>query len=160
MITLAFYKGTKAENPKAKLFDRLVCAWPKSAGRFSHVELVVRRSSTVGWCWSSSARDGGVRAKEIELATGRWVLVDLPGADLARALAWFSRHHGRPYDYPGILGYVLPLVKQWRRWWYCSEACAAAIDVDGGSHIPPNKLFAWAAQRPGARVYELAWGAP
>lgn len=160
MTVLAFYKGTLAENPKARLFDRLVCAWPRSRGRFSHAELVEVLEEGWGACWSSSARDGGVRCKRIDLASGRWVLVWLPGVPLQPALEWFRNHKGEPYDYPGILGYVLPLVKQWRAWWYCSEACAAALGVFADTHIPPSRLHAWALQQPGAMAYEPSRPSP
>lgn len=167
-LTLAFYKGRREENRKARVFDRLVTWWPRSRGRFSHVELVTTRLWGSAHCWSSSARDGGVREKWIDLATGRWVLVVLPDHDVTPAVAWFDKHVGQPYDYPGILGYVLPL-KQQRRWWYCSEAVAAALtlsakvgDPDGkvlpappSTDIPPSALFAWCQQQPGVQTFEL-----
>lgn len=163
-ITLAFYKGTKAENPNARAFDRLVCAWPGSAGRFSHTELVEWRTGQFGGCWSSSARDGGVRPKTIDLASGRWVLVVLPGYDLAAAVKWFMAHIGARYDYPGILGYVVPFIKQMRDWLYCSESAASAIvaaasalglPVPPDTHLSPNALFAWCLEQPGVQVFEI-----
>jgi hypothetical protein len=154
-ITLAFYKGTLAENSHALPFDRLVCWWRPSRGRFSHVELVVTRAGPYGWCCSSSARDGGVRCKSVDLSTGRWVLVDLPALELDGAQQWFQQRLGKPYDYPGILGYVVPLVKQWRDWWYCSEAVTASLGVFDDSHVPPNRLFELVVAMSGARIYEV-----
>ncbi|HYF18683.1 MAG TPA: hypothetical protein VEA40_12515 [Ramlibacter sp.] len=136
-VTLAFYLGTRAENPKARLFDQLVCAWPRSAGRFSHVELV----GPDGVCFSSSKRDGGVRGKRIDLASGRWVLARHAG-DERRALEWFFRHHGEPYDTAGLLGFVLPWRTQDRRAWFCSEAVAAALGLPRSWELSPNHLYA------------------
>lgn len=169
-IVAAFYKGTRAENPHARVFDRLVTWWPRSRGRFSHCELAVPRSGTVHACWSSSALDGGVRPKDIDMGTGRWVLVVIPGLEVVPALLWFEGAFGRFYDFPGILGYVVPFVKQVARWLYCSESLASAITAAAracnrpelappATHISPSGLFAWCAQLPGAEVIELSTGA-
>jgi hypothetical protein len=168
-MTVAFYKGTRAENPQARLFDRLVCWWPRSRGRFSHAELVGHRIGTIGICWSASMRDGScVREKNIDLASGRWVLVLVPYLDTAPAVTWFEGARGRAYDYPGILGYVMPGIKQLRRWLYCSEAVAEAITAaarvcnlpaewPADPNLSPNALYAWCAAQPGARVIELPY---
>lgn len=163
-VTLAFYKGTRAENPDAKLFDRLVTWWPKSRGRFSHAELATDQQAQDWCCWSSSFRDSGVRPKRINLASGRWVLVVLPHHPEQPAVAYFERHRGWWYDLPGIFGYVVPWLQQIRWWLYCSEAVAKALRAAAlaselplewpTSDIPPSALFAWAKDQPGALVIE------
>jgi hypothetical protein len=143
VITLAFYKGTRAENPKARVFDRLVC-W-RTGGRFSHCELVQDIISPHGLCWSASLRDGGVRQKWIDLASGRWELVTIPG-DKAAAVAWFEAHRGAPYDWFGLLGWVVPWRMSVQRWWYCSESCGAAAGLppDTTRRLSPSDLYRWA----------------
>jgi len=167
-IILAFYKGTRAENPASPLFDRLVCWWPPTRGRFAHVELVSDSAGSKCICWSASMRDGScVRSKVIELASGRWVLVLLPDLPAQPAVTWFEGARGRAYDYPGILGFVVPGIKQVRRWLFCSEAVAEAIAAaarvctppaagPSDTHISPSALYAWCAAQPGAQVIELS----
>ena len=166
-IVCAFYKGTRAENPRARLFDRVVTWWPRSRGRFSHCELVASREGLQAKCWSASSLDGSrVRAKEINLGTGRWVLVILQDLEAAPALTWFEGAEGRGYDYPGILGFVWRRIKQVRRWLFCSEAVASAIAAAAracnrphlappDTNVSPSKLFAWCSAQPGARVIEV-----
>lgn len=133
-LTIAFYKGTRAENRDAQLFDRLVCWWPRTRGRFSHCEISLDHVRTYARCWSASLRDGGVRQKWVDMASGHWVLVRLPFHDEQAAAAWFAARQGTPYDWPGVLGFVLPIVKQVRRWIYCSEGCAEAIRAGATMH--------------------------
>lgn len=132
-MKIAFYLGRKADNPKSKLFDWLVCAWTKS--RYSHCELVID-----GVCYSSSKRDGGVRGKVIDLNSGHWHVFDL-NRDSEKALDWFYAHFGRSYDVAGLLGFVLP----WRTHdpdrWFCSEACAAALKIPKHWTLSPGDLF-------------------
>lgn len=100
--------------------------------RYSHVELVIR-----GTCWSSSPRDGGVRGKQIDLATGRWDIFPLEGNE-ERAYAWFQAHKGEGYDWAGMLR-CCPLLRwlpkrQHKK--FCSEAVACAL----AAHPDPETL--------------------
>lgn len=145
-MMLAFYKGTRAENPHAKLFDRLVC-W-RTRGRFSHCEIVGdRRPDGLHMCMSSSFRDGGVRIKAIDLASGRWDLVQID-ADSQPAAQWFAAHIGQPYDAFSLLGWVLPWRVSDRRTWFCSEACAASLGIPRSWEISPNDLYRLAMKGP------------
>jgi len=142
-LTYAFYKGRKAENPRARIFDRLVC-W-RTRGRFSHCELVQDIISPHGLCWSASLRDRGVRQKWIDLASGRWELVTVPG-DRAAAVRWFEAHKGAPYDWFGLLGWLAPWRVSNAQWWYCSEACGAAAGLPPEQirRLSPNDFYRWA----------------
>ena len=163
-ILLAFYKGTRAENPAAKFFDRLVCWWWPTRGRFSHVELIGGSLNGRCWCHSSSIPDG-VRSKWINVLSGRWVIVAVPGFIQHGAAVWFTQHEGARYDYAGILGFALPFFKQRSRRFYCSEAVALAMQaIAKGSapdvplpwppaQISPNGLFAWCVTQPGAQIF-------
>ncbi len=141
-LHLALYRGTRAENPGALFFDRLIC-W-RTGSRWSHAELVFDHQPVgPSVCASSSIRDGGVRTKLINLHSGRWDVVPLPGFDDAsarRAQLWFVINKGRPYDWLGILGYALPVPLQWSRAWYCSEAVAAALGIGRRRWMSPQKL--------------------
>lgn len=134
-MVLAFYLGTRAANPSARLFDRIVCWW--TDGPFSHVELV----DSIGYCWSSSYRDKGVRRKLIDLSTGKWVLVPIGGNE-DRAVAWFINHLDAEYDLAGLLGFVIPFRTNSRRRWFCSEAIAEALGMPRSWATSPNDLHA------------------
>ncbi|MBX3588860.1 MAG: hypothetical protein KF796_19685 [Ramlibacter sp.] len=149
-ITIAFYKGRLAENDHALLFDRLTC-W-RTRSRFSHCELVLPEPSGGQKCWSSSFRDHGVRGKAVDLTTGRWVLIKVPGVSADTASAWFKAHVGAPYDWFGLLGWVFPWRVSNRAWWFCSEACAEAMGLEESWHISPGDLYQLALHMDGWEV--------
>lgn len=97
MMQLAFYKGPPTDA--GHFFAHYgVCAVTFS--KYSHCELVIG-----GLCYSSSARDGGVRSKRIDLTSGRWDVIDV-GGDAARALEWFRAHEGKGYDWTGAARFL------------------------------------------------------
>jgi len=157
MATIAFYKGTRFENPKARVLDRLICWWMRSRGRFSHCELVEARVDRFGYCWAASARDReGVRRKLLDLGTGRWVLVRVPGWDHDGALRFAAARAGAPYDWFGIASFVLTFIPQVRGWHYCSELIALAVGLVKTHRVSPSDLFAIAQAQPGAEVFEVS----
>lgn len=134
-LQIAFYKGP-ATDWVHKLTHWAICAFTFS--RYSHCELVLH-----GTCISASARDGGVRAKQIDLDSGKWVLVDIPdprGDREAWAWDWFASHAGNKYDWAGIARFVLPDLPQRKDQWFCSEACAAALGLPHPEDWTPAKL--------------------
>jgi hypothetical protein len=132
-MKLALYKGP-AQDWRHKLAHWAVCTFTGSI--YSHCELVIH-----GVCWSSSARDGGVRGKVIDLASGRWDVVDVhPSVDEARALAWFQAHAGQAYDWAGVLRFALPVLPRRADQWFCSEACAAATGIPCADDLQPHDL--------------------
>ena len=100
---IAFYKGVKTENPKAKLFDRLVCF--VTGSKYSHVELLVGYNPITGYAYaySSSGRDGGVRRKTIDVHTPSWDVFMTPctRTDWEHA-SWFHSLFGQKYDWLGV----------------------------------------------------------
>lgn len=131
-MKIALYKGP-ATGFWNTLGHWLVCIGTWSL--YSHVELVID-----GVCWSSTARDGGVRGKVIDLTSGKWDVIDVTG-DQAKALAWFQAHAGQHYDWWGIVRFVLPLVKQRPGEFFCSESVAAALGLDHPEDTTPQDLF-------------------
>ena len=131
-MQIAFYKGP-ATGLVNKIGRLLVCLGTLS--RYSHCELVVQ-----GVCYSASARDGGVRGKVIDLGSGHWDVVDVPGDEVA-ALAWFERHQGDHYDWMGVLRFALPFLRQRPGKWFCSEAVAEALGVADSAGVSPGDLW-------------------
>lgn len=104
---------------------------------YSHAELVID-----GRCYSSSARDGGVRSKTIFLASGRWDVFSLPGIDADAALRRFAEREGRGYDWPGALRWGLPFLRQRPRADYCFEVVAHMLGLPQPSTWTPLDLLA------------------
>lgn len=179
-LTLAFYLGTRRENAAARLLDRLICWWPRSRGRFSHVELVLGRMplapdqdlADYARVAGASSMEGKIREGWVNLATRRWVLLQLPGFDVDHAQAWFAQHDGARYDWLGLLGFVLPWRTQDGGRWYCSEAIAAALHQAASASDPatplpwpprqisPSALHAWCIEHAGASEVPLTPGVP
>ena len=135
LFQLALYKG-----PPSSLIHNIshyitrLGTWSK----YSHAELVID-----GICYSSSARDGGVRSKVIDLSSGHWDVFDLTDnkQKKAKALAWFVEHHGNPYDYRNIVRYVLPFIGHNKNHWVCYEAVGAALGIKRPHMLTAEKLL-------------------
>jgi hypothetical protein len=114
---------------------------------YSHCELVFGEPDATGksLCASSSARDGGVRFKNIDLGRGRWDVYELPGYDAfdeAYAYEWFSKHLGAKYDHLGLVWFVLPISDfNDPKKFVCSEAIAAALRMQHPHKKHPERVL-------------------
>lgn len=131
-MLLAMYRGP-AEGLWNRAFHSLVCWFTKS--EYSHCELVIN-----GMCWSSSNRDGGVRGKRIDLASGKWDLYPVKG-DGDAAVRWFLAHDGQKYDWMGLVRFILPIFPKRGKRWFCSEAIAAALGFTKPETFTPQDLL-------------------
>lgn len=143
-MKLAMYKGPPGDTAH-RLSHWFTCLWTRS--RYSHCELAFYQSpGGKHLCASSSARDGGVRFKYIDLASGHWDVFDLPQQPVTDgvARAWFNTQSDAraSYDWFGLLWFVLP-VKAFNnpRRYFCSEAIAAALGLPKPHKYHPQKLF-------------------
>lgn len=134
-VQLALYKGP-ATQWLHKLTHWAICL--ATLSRYSHCELVSH-----GVCLSSSARDGGVRAKDIDLTDGHWDVIPLPGVSAEDVWQWFADHDHCKYDWAGALRFVLPFLPQRPDQYFCSEACAAALGLPRPSSWTPGELAAF-----------------
>lgn len=137
MIMLAFYKG------KGTWVDRVIRVFTWS--KFSHVEYIQDHSLVDDQgrhqCWSSSARDGGVRMKNIHVAGGQWDLCPLFYIDDELEL-FFACKRGCKYDYFGILfSQIFRLKKHDQDKWFCSEIIASALGFLNPETLSPVDLF-------------------
>lgn len=138
-MQLALYKGTRPGL--AGVFNRAVRWWTN--GPYSHCEIVLQAlEGGMVLCASASNTDGGVRIKAIALDPDRWDLIDMPSADHFAVRKWFAQHDGQGYDFLGLAGFVLRRADGSKRRWYCSEACAAALDIPDPWRYCPNTLAA------------------
>lgn len=127
MVRLALYKG------KGTLGNAIIRWWARSP--YSHCELVI---GDVGY--TSSIRDGGVRAKRIEFDPAHWYFVDLPWAHEHRVKAYYAQTAGEPYGWKDlILRQVLNKAGD-SYGQFCSEWCAKALGVANGQIYSPATL--------------------
>lgn len=143
-MQLAMYKG-----PPDDFWHTVghtgTCVWTRS--KYSHCELVfsdpVLNSRRL--CASSSARDGGVRFKRIDLGSGRWDLYQPARRYRAmepQARQWFIEHEGLPYDHLGLAWFVLPIdAFNHPARLHCSEAVAAALGMRKPHRLHPQRLL-------------------
>ena len=129
MIALAAYRPHR----RADMLGRLVCWWTGS--EFSHCELVVD-----GLCYSSSARDGGVRGKCIDLAADWWNVVPIPDSYGPTILSYYESTKGTPYGWWDILTRQILHLPIRSRGYFCSEWCAAALGLPEPTTWTPGML--------------------
>jgi len=141
-VFVAFYHGrTQKRLSVARLGDWITRRVTR--GKYSHCEIAVASTGNRYDCYSSSFRDGGVRAKTMALSDDKWNLipVDVRCEEITR---FFTRHEGKRYDWRGVLGFVF-YNRASRRRWFCSEFCAACLGFSDAWRISPSLLHAFLA---------------
>lgn len=135
MLKLALYKGPPSDIAHI-IGHNATKLWTWS--KYSHSELVIDDV-----CWSSSARDGGIRSKVIDLSNGKWDVFDLTDnlGVKVKALDWFKQHEGDAYDYRNIVRFVFPLIGHNKKHWVCYEACGEALGIKDAHKLDADKLL-------------------
>lgn len=139
LMHLALYKGPPDDLPH-KLSHWAIRAWFLS--RWSHSELMID-----GIGYSASARDGGVRSKQIDFYSGRWDLLPIYGAESLKrwALAYHEETKGWRYDYLGVAAYPLPwLFKHDPGKEFCFEHTANQLGLADAHRMTPGQLYDFA----------------
>lgn len=126
-VQLALYKA------RGNWLNRLICWWTGSP--YSHCELVIN-----GACYSSSIRDGGVRGKTMALPAHSWDIIDLPWADPQMVQGWFDRHAHDRYGWLDLILCQILGMRRDGRGVFCSEACAAALNIPNPTRFSPQTL--------------------
>jgi hypothetical protein len=88
---------------------------------------------------SSSARDGGVRFKTIDMSNGQWDIVEVE-ADAQQVFDYFAQRLGSEYDWAGIFRFILPFVPHNKNQYICSEICAGALGYKNPEDFSPQDL--------------------
>jgi len=113
------------------------------------------QSALIGWRMCSEFCHGGIVVGDLLLhatsndglhATAdwnqsKWTLIDVGSTRDAQALALFDANVGAPYDWLGVLGFVLPWVRSNSRALYCYEWCALALGVPPARWMTPERLL-------------------
>lgn len=129
-----FYKAEFGDR-----WDKFISWWTQ--GPYSHVELVFQD----GVCFSSSARNGGARFKEIPLSN-HWIVVDIDHEDKEGIVReWCREQAGKKYDWLGTvgLGIGMPWLNN-RNKWFCSEIICFVLNkfnVEKLCEMTPNAMY-------------------
>lgn len=142
-VYLALYKGKKEGRGLKAFGNRLLDCAIRIITRspYSHCEIAIKEhpESSEFLCFSSSARDGGVRRKVMPLPNDKWDFIELPYTVIEPTLRLFRRTHGLGYDWPGAIGTVLKLSHLQNKW-FCSEWCARALKLPEPQNYTPAGL--------------------
>lgn len=141
-LQIAFYKGPPSLRDWVHVISHTLTCLVLSLRRlqwvkYSHTEIVID-----GICYSASLRDGGTRAKVIDLNSGRWDVFDVPSTFDAdeckgRALSML----GQKYDRRGAGAFAIPCVGQNSNKLYCFEFVGMALGVHDADLYDPIDLL-------------------
>ena len=144
-IYLALYRGRR-DGTGWRVWAARFTDWltrKVTRGQYSHAEIAVALGDGQFECYSSSIRDGGVRRKIMPLPGAKWDLIEIgnsPALHSHLLLIW-ELAKGRPYDWPGALGFLF-FTRPYGDRWFCSEFCAEVIDLNQPWRFSPNSLAA------------------
>ena len=155
MIVLGYIGDHKKDTLSVRLGWWLT-RWAQSGAykQVTHTESVLDGDSykrcTIA---SSSARDGGVRQKQItpefHLTKGHWKAINVPTWNESLAKQWFDEHEGLGYDWHGAVGSIVPFIHSKQNKWFCNEATGAPF-IQTPEQYPPSKFWALALSMPNA----------
>ncbi|HGW6552276.1 TPA: hypothetical protein ACNHS8_002587 [Escherichia coli] len=141
-VFIAFYRGRSEHKGLARLADwvtRLVTRSP-----YSHCEIAVGPQcydvGTDFTCYSSSFRDGGVRAKTMPLPSDKWDLIEI-SASPQEIASFYRLYAGKKYDIAGVIGFLL-FCRGNPEKWFCSEFCAEFMQLRDAWRYSPGQLHA------------------
>ena len=137
---VVFYKGKQPwTEPKNKLVDFLIRKFTKS--KYSHCEIAIQTKDSDGYlCFSSSFRDGGVRAKVIKLKEHHWDFIKVD-VDEDKLYEFFDNTVGMKYDLLGCLGILSNKIKHKKNEYFCSEWCAEVLGYENPEKMTPGGLY-------------------
>lgn len=152
-IVAAFYHHktpiTDWQSFKKRLTHELICFFTRS--RYSHVELAIDYSvpnaePPLYTCYGASARDGGVRRKEMMLPADKWTLVPVHTDDqFIRGV--FNAMAGEKYDWFAALRAIFPYLAylpfNCKDRWTCSEFAAFALQTPISAGDSPATLYCY-----------------
>lgn len=134
-----FYKGKRPfYKVKHAVSDFLIRKFTKS--KYSHCEIAIRTKDSDRYlCFSSSFRDGGVRAKVIKPKEHHWDFVKVD-VDEDKLYEFFDSTVGMKYDLLGCLGIVSNKIKHKKNEYFCSEWCAEVLGYKNPEKMTPGGL--------------------
>jgi len=145
-ISVAFFKGS---SPRADIWDKIICWW--THGPYSHVTYVHENEEGELVECTASPEDGCVRCKPFNPNPEDWDILDFEISDrnYQHAIDFYKEISGDKYDWMGILGFVIPFIRDRAHDWFCSETVSNVFKIFGyrpfwiikPGEISPNKLY-------------------
>lgn len=136
LVRLALYKRKRWWDIGAALIR-----WWKMTP-YSHCELLVD-----GVCYSSSMRDGGVRAKEIEFKDGHWDFIDVPWVGSVQVKNFYAITKKTRYGWKDLILRQIFNKRGDSSGMFCSEWCAAALGIEHAYAFDPGLLAEYCERR-------------
>ena len=135
-----FYKGKRPfYKVKHAVSDFLIRKFTKS--KYSHCEIAIQiKNSDSYLCFSSSFRDGGVRAKVIKLKEHHWDFIKVD-VDEDKLYEFLDSTIDMKYDLLGCLGIVSDKIKHEKNEYFCSEWCAEVLGYENPEKMTPGGLY-------------------
>lgn len=118
--------------------DRLNGNWLNG---YSHCELLFKD----GMMFSASEYDNAVRFTHHKFDADKWDYKEVTVSEL-HCKAYAMQRNGEKYDYKGIVGFIIPFVKDDNDKSFCSEVCYDILVKSGMEHtkdsskVSPNLL--------------------
>ena len=118
--------------------DRLTGKWLDG---YSHCELLFKD----GMMFSASQWDNAVRFEHHRYNADKWEYTEVDLSEL-HCRAFAMQRNGEKYDYLGIVGFIVPFVKDDSKKSFCSEVCYDILQKSGmpskedSSKVHPNLL--------------------
>lgn len=130
-VKVVFYKG------KGNIINWLIRKWTRS--EYSHCEIVLNEND----CYSSSARDGGVRHKVIDISnTEKWDVLEIEWVNGFLVMDYFKKTNHLTYGWKGLLlGQLFNIRYDVDTSDFCSEWCAAALGIPNAQSLSPQTLY-------------------
>lgn len=117
-----------------RLTARAIRWWTNSI--YSHCEIVIDNM-----CYSSSAMDGGVRRKWIDLDPCKWDVIEIPWVNAGDVVRYFHETDPHRYGWLGlIVSQLLNLNRETKGAQFCSQWCAAAVRLPSPASYSPHTL--------------------
>ena len=135
-----FYKGKRPfYEVRNAVSDFLIRKFTK--GKYSHCEIAIQiKNSDNYFCFTSSVRDGGVRAKIIKLKENHWDFIKI-NINEDKLNDFLNDTIGMKYDFLGCLGILSNKIKHEKNKYFCSEWCAKFLGYENPEKITPSELY-------------------
>ena len=130
-MKIAFFRGNT-------LIGRIIRFWTRS--QYSHTEILLYDYQDGTYDCLSADYTDGVRIKRLSISLDEWDIVDID-FPISKVHEWYSRNHGKGYDYLGLLGFVISPLKQTKSRWFCSEIPADILGLKYSSRFNPSILY-------------------
>lgn len=155
-VRMAFYKAQKGDF-WGNLISGYTSIFNWGVKEYCHVEIGFLIDSQWKWYSSASKNTNGTTGtrwlteKQLFEHPERWDVYEVeavrPVADMIKTC---EEECGKPYDWPGILGFATPFGQlNPRKKWYCSEVCNYVFFGKWKKRVSPKKLYSLIKKRIG-----------